>query len=143
MEVSFPGGAFLKKLEAEMHGIGAFFARRIPRTRRPRASAWNVSPPHVDAYGFRGTNEQVLYLSPYEFFMYWDVQRVPEPFRQNCSGWSVWTEEGKDYYEEHKQDYNFKLVPGKHYKADTCSCLHCSTRIALDAAKWPRVQART
>ena len=49
--------------------------------------------------------------------MYWDVQRVPEPSRNECNGWSVWNEEGKEYYDNRKHDYGFKLVPGKHYKA--------------------------
>ena len=48
--------------------------------------------------------------------MYWDVQRVPEPFRSDCNSWSVWSKEGKEYYDNHKNDYDFKLIPGKHYK---------------------------
>ena len=48
--------------------------------------------------------------------MYWEVQRVPEPFRKDCNGWSAWSKEGKEYYYDHKHDYDFKLLPGKHYK---------------------------
>ena len=125
MEISFPGGDFLARLEAETNGIGAEFTRRVPTTRRPKSRARYMSAPYVDAYGFRGTDLRVLYLSPFEFFMYWDVQRVPEPYQSNCNGWSVWCEEGRDHYDIHKHDHDFKLIPGKHYKANMLE-RHCT-----------------
>ena len=115
-EVSFPGGAFLNRLEAETNGVGGEIVRRIPTCKGPTSKRGFMSAPHVDAYGFRGQNPKVLYLCPFEFFMYWDIQRVPEPNRSNCNGKSAWTQEGLEYYEESKHDYNFKFVPGKHYK---------------------------
>lgn len=138
-EVSFPGGAFLAKLEAESHGVGGELVRRIPKSRGPKSSYRYMSAPHVDAYGFRGQNPQVLYLSPFEFSMYWDIQRVPEPFRKDCNGWSVWSMEGKEYYDNHKHDYDFKLLPDKHYKvtkqslttshARRCACVRAQMRL--------------
>ena len=71
--------------------------------------------------------------------MYWDIQRVPEPFRKDCNGWSVWSMEGKEYYDNHKHDYDFKLLPGKHYKvtkqslttshARRCACVRAQMRL--------------
>ena len=116
LEASFPGGAFLAKLEAETHGVGGVLIRRIPPSRGPKSKYRFMSAPQVDAYGFRGQDPQVLYLSPFEFCMYWEIQRVPEPFRKDCNGWSAWSKEGKEYYDNHKHDYDFKLLPGKHYK---------------------------
>ena len=139
IEVSFPGKAFLDRLEAEVHGVGSEIVRRVARCRGPRARSQNLrSVPHVDAYGFRGRDPQVLYLSPYEFFMHWEIKRVPEPFRQNCNGWSAWTKEGEEYYSKHKHDNTFKLVPGKHYKV----IAHiCSSRAR--ARRRARVRARS
>ena len=114
--MSFPGGAFLNRLEAETNKVGGEIVRRIPTCKGPTSKRGFMSAPHVDAYGFRGQNPKVLYLCPFEFFMYWEIQRVPEPNRSNCNGKSAWTQEGLEYYEESKHDYNFKLVPGKHYK---------------------------
>ena len=92
-----------------------------------------MSVPHVDAYGFRGQNPQVLYLSPYNFFMYYQVVRVPEPFRQNCNDWSAWTKESEEYYKDNKHSDNFRLIPGKHYKVTACFveawCAHVEARV--------------
>ena len=116
MTVSFPSGDFVNKLEAEWQGVGSEISRRIPKSKGPRSSRRSDTAPRVDGYGFRGQNPLVLYLSPFEFFMYWDIKSVPEPFRRNCDGRSVWTEEGREYYENHKHEYGLKLIPGKHYK---------------------------
>ena len=116
MTVSFPSGDIVKKFEAEWNGVGGEIVRRIPKSRGPKSFHRYSSAPLIDGYGFRGQSPLVLYLSPFEFFMYWDIQRVPEPFRRDCNGRSVWTEEGEEYYENHKNEYGFKLLPGKHYE---------------------------
>ena len=117
MEVSFPGMDFLNRLEAETKGAGIDIVRHVPKCRGPRSRTRNFnSAPHVDAYGFRGLNPKVLFLSPYEFSMYYRVVRVPEPFRSNCNKWSAWTEEGEKYYEDNKHSDSFRLIPGTHYK---------------------------
>ena len=120
MEVSFPGMDFLNRLEAETKGAGIEIVSRVPKYRGPHSKTRSsTSVPHVDAYGFRGQSPQVLYLSPYEFFMYYQVVQVPEPFRQNCDGWSVWTKEGEEFYKDNKHNDDLKLIPGKHYKVTT------------------------
>ena len=106
----------VKKFEAEWNGVGGEIVRRIPKSRGPKSFHRYSSAPPIDGYGFRGQSPLVLYLSPFEFFMYWDIQRVPDPFRRDCNGRSVWTEEGEEYYENHKNEYGFRLLPGKHYK---------------------------
>ena len=32
-----------------------------------------------ELYGYRGQDARVYYLSPWEFLMFWEVQRVPSP----------------------------------------------------------------
>ena len=73
--------------------------------------------PRVDAYGFRSQDPRVLFLCPFEFFMCWEIQRVPEPYRGDCKGRSTWSQEGLKYYGKDKHAHNFKLIPGEHYKA--------------------------
>ena len=34
-----------------------------------------------EVYGYRGRDERVYYLSPWEFIMFWVVERVPSPKR--------------------------------------------------------------
>ena len=116
LEASFPGGAFLDRLEAETNGVGGEIVRRIPKSRGPTSKPGYMSAPLVDAYGFRGQDPRVLFLCPFEFFMCWDIQRVPEPYRKDCNDWSTWTQEGLEYYDKNKHAYNLKLIPGKHYK---------------------------
>ena len=119
MEVSFLGMAFVDRLEAETKGASIDIVRHVPKCRGPQSRTRNLtSAPHVDAYGFRGPNPKVLFLSPYEFSMYYRVVRVPEPFRSNCNMWSAWTEEGEKYYEDNKHSDSFRLIPGKHYKVN-------------------------
>ena len=71
----------------------------------------------VEIYGFRGTDERLAYLSPFEFFMYWAAEPVMPPYHEQCGGRSVWCAGGKEYYETHKHDYpRCKLIAGTHYR---------------------------
>ena len=99
-----------------------------------------MSAPLVDAYGFRGQDPRVLFLCPFEFFMYWEIKRVPEPYRDDCEKWSSWTEEGKEYYDKDKHAYNFKLIPGKHYKvtAQYVTTSHAHRRARIRALRRER-----
>ena len=119
MEVSFPGMAFLNKLESETKDVNMEIVRAVPKTRGPRSRPRKqTSVPYVEAYGYRGQSPEVLYLSPYEFSMHYHIERVPEPFRSYCKNWSVWTKEGEKYYENSKHSNDFMLIPGQHYKVN-------------------------
>ena len=135
----------MNRLEAETNGVGGEIVRRIPKSKGPTSKPRYMTAPLVDAYGFRRQNPRVLFLCPFEFFMYWDVQRVPEPYRSNCNGWSVWCEEGRDHYDVHKHDHDFKLIPGKHYKASIferyCTGI-ASTRARNNNCRHQHVHAR-
>ena len=78
MSVDFPGGQLMKRLEAEQKA-------------QPMRETWKFLPgsgttniietkwlqQFDDLYGFRGSNDNVFLLSPWEFLMYWEVLRLP------------------------------------------------------------------
>lgn len=121
MTVTFPGGAFLRRLELELDGVGCdSFSQRIPPTRRLAARSKSSKPPMVDVYGFRGKDQRVAMLSPFEFFMYWHAEAVLPPIYKEYKDkedWptieSDWTPDGKKQYESHKNEpYGPKLIAG-------------------------------
>ena len=114
--VSFPGGAFMQRLQVELDGVGGNLSLRVPPTRRPGLIARSGCAPKVDAYGFRGKDPRVRWLSPYEFDMYWGTEAVLPPCRDDGRGLSEWCEKGEDFYEARKHDYPpVRLIPGEHY----------------------------
>lgn len=78
---SFPGSAFLHRLELELAGVGAeCVSMRIPASRRPHARSKASRPPAADAYGFRDIRDKRIgMLSPFEFAMYWCAEAVLPP----------------------------------------------------------------
>ena len=46
-----------------------------------------------DIYGYRGRDDRVYYLSPWEFTMFWEVERVPRPEKHTEDGHEIscWT----------------------------------------------------
>ena len=117
MTVSLPGNAFLHRLDTELGAAGAFCVSTwIPPTRRPKERSQRAQAPMVDAYGFRGADGRVLYLSPFEFYMYWEVVALLPPERDGPAGRTKWTDEGIKHDDDHRHDYGFRLVPGRDYK---------------------------
>ena len=50
---------------------------------------------HIEeVYGYRGRDERVYYLSPWEFIMFWEIHRVPSPMAETDDGVKIsrWTE---------------------------------------------------
>ena len=78
----FPGYQLLKRLEVEQgRRDGIELKRCLPDTRDLTSDHDNV---HLrffaEVYGFRGsTNKEVIYLSPWEFKMWWSVRKLPQP----------------------------------------------------------------
>ena len=84
--MTFPGSAFLHRLELELDGVGCErVSTRIPPTRRPAERSRGSTPPIVDIYGFRGADLRVALLSPFEFLMYWSAEPVLPPHRQGSA----------------------------------------------------------
>ena len=119
MSTSFPGSAFLHRLEMELAGVGAeCVSMRIPATRRPNARTKASRAPEAEAYGFRDIRDKRIgMLSPFEFAMYWCAEAVLPPCHKESNGRSEWCPGGKAYYEKHKHDqYGPGLVAGTHYR---------------------------
>jgi len=117
---SFPGGAFLnavRRLADKDDAVSQATAWRKQR-RQLRAFDW------AQAYGHRPCHAGLWELSPYEFFMYWDVlpAKVPKSRQEwaekRAEEWDVtMTAAGLAKLEKTKDDEaNVKLRPGKDYK---------------------------
>ena len=117
---SFPGGAFLnavRRLADKDDAVSQATAWRKQR-RQLRAFDW------AQAYGHRPCHAGLWELSPYEFFMYWDVlpAKVPKSRKEwaekRAEEWDVtMTAAGLAKLEKTKDnEANVKLRPGKDYK---------------------------
>ena len=106
----------MQRFQIELVGVGGNLSLHVPPTRRPGLLARNGTAPKVDAYGSRGKDPRVRWLSPYEFDMYWGTEAVLPPCRDG-GGLSEWCDEGEEFYEAHKHDYpQPRLQAGKHYR---------------------------
>ena len=116
MAVNLPGSSFIYRLETELGADGTdCVSARIPPTRRPSERSKGSEAPVVDAYGFRGLDPRVAYLSPFEFFMYWKAEPLLPPYAQASSGHTMWLNDGEEYYKTQKYSPGFKLTPSVHY----------------------------
>ena len=117
---SFPGGSFLnavRRLADKDDAVSQATAWRKQR-QQLRAFDW------AQAYGHRPCHAGLWELSPYEFFMYWDVlpAKVPKSRKEwtekRSEEWDVtMTAAGLAKLKKTKDDEaNVKLLPGKDYK---------------------------
>ena len=80
MAQSFPGQRFIKLLESEMKGDSTRRRKGILPVRSDPVEKEVIRTYHLEElYGYRGRDERVYCLSPWEFLMFWEVQRVPSP----------------------------------------------------------------
>ena len=84
MSKDFPGGALVRKLEAERRSTPETAVKVLQTARKtdPFGEVWLRHFP--DFYGFRGYNAKnpgVFLLSSWEFLMRWEVLRLPAPAR--------------------------------------------------------------
>ena len=68
------------RLEMEEKKMGQREVRKvIPRMHGRRSGPDDMLRSFVDFYGYRGKHPAVLYLSPWEFLMLWEVLPLPKP----------------------------------------------------------------
>ena len=98
-----------------MPGVTTTTTIRLPRVQVTKQSHVGA-PPWVELYGFRNNHGKYYYLSPWEFTMWWYPVRLWPPCHPHCGGKTVWTDEGKRFYELHRDtDPPVALEPGQHY----------------------------
>ena len=120
MTQSFPGRRYLERLEWELKQEskqGTWM--HLPAFRTLSIHSNCALTPHAAAYGFRGCDPSVYYLSPWEFCMFVQVVKLwpPEHPANKEVTLTQWTDAGLAYYEEHKSDDPpAELTPGLHWK---------------------------
>ena len=120
MTQSFPGRRYLERLEWELKQEskqGTWM--HLPAFRTLSIHSNCALTPHAAAYGFRGCDPSVYYLSPWEFCMFVRVVKLwpPEHPANKEVTLTQWTDAGLAYYEEHKSDDPpAELTPGLHWK---------------------------
>ena len=75
--------------------------------------------PHFDLlYGFRGAQDSVDLLSPYEMLLHYSIERILPPTNTRAQSRAAWTDEGKKHVDEcRKSRMRGHYVPGGHYTA--------------------------
>ena len=71
----------------------------------------------AEAYGYRPAVDSLLYLSPWEFLMWWDIEELRNPLRQR-NGWTRWVEGSMSNLQAIDlvaADPQFKFQPGVHF----------------------------
>ena len=96
MTKSFPGQRFVRLLESEMKRDPARSRKGVLPVRSDPVEKEEIRTYHLEElYGYRGCDERVYYLSPWEFLMFWEVQRVPSPKKsaedEDAHSISKWT----------------------------------------------------
>ena len=92
----FPGQRFVRLLESEMKRDSARSRKGVLPVRSDPVEKEVIRTYHLEElYGYRGCDERVYYLSPWEFLMFWEVQRVPSPKKsaedEDAHNISKWT----------------------------------------------------
>ena len=79
--IDLNGQGLLKVLEKVERAIrkGEDIVKIVP-TDNKKASGKDIELRHFpDHYGYRGADPRVVYLSPWEFLMLWEVKPLPKP----------------------------------------------------------------
>ena len=129
--VTFPATLLLKREEAETKKQGGVQKKELGITDETRVSVIAAlhhgrgdlnriykEPPFDLLYGYRGNEQSVDVLSPYEMLLHYAMERILPPTNPLRRCHAEWTEEGKEYYKEcsaTKMKGHYK--PGEHYTA--------------------------
>ena len=110
--VSFPGQRFLQVLDSELKAEASRVRRGVLPKRAAPVQNETVSTYHIEEiYGYRGRDPRVYYLNPWEFVMYWEVERIPIPKANaapdDAGSLSIWVEKPTNNLSAAK--------PGTHY----------------------------
>ena len=91
---SFPGRRFVVLCESEMKKVSQRFRKGLLTARKKPVGDEKILTYHIEEiYGYRGRDPRVLYLSPWEFLMFWEVQQVGKPTVSTSDkiSLSIWT----------------------------------------------------
>ena len=75
--LDFPGGLLARRLEAETAAAPQRKARRVLPDKSKESNVYTKF--FEDMYGYRGRNQKLYFLSPWEFMMLWECLRLPRP----------------------------------------------------------------
>ena len=95
MTQTFPGRRFVQLLETHLSGDGRRSRRGILPVRTAPVDKETIRACHLEeVYFYRGPDERVHYLSPWEFVMFWELHRIPAPRKTADDGIALsrWTE---------------------------------------------------
>ena len=93
--VTFPAAALLRREEVETQKTkGVQIIVAIHHARGEGLRTWTTAPFDL-MYGFRGSQDNIDLLSPYEMLRYWSLERILQPKKNESNPTSHWTEEGK------------------------------------------------
>ena len=104
----FPGGQLVRRLEAETRGATEREVSKVIPARKVTKAA--VPGPlllkdFTDLYGYRGQDQRVFLLNPWEFLMLWEVVPLPKPSGKPGS-LTVWTTRASANTGEREYDVN-------------------------------------
>jgi len=116
--VSFPAAELLRREEIETQKAkGASIIVAVHHARGEGLRTWTAAPFDL-LYGFRGMQDNVDLMSPYEMLRYWALERILPPTKDAPNPSSRWTEEGKQSARRyHATGESVELKAGVHYVA--------------------------
>lgn len=87
---TFPGVRFVRLLESELNRTQTRVRHGFLPVRAEPVNKEMIRTYHLEEiYGYRGCDERVYRLSPWEFVMFWEVYRVPTPKAKSDDGLQV------------------------------------------------------
>ena len=85
MSEAFPGGQLARRLEQECScDEQRSVQKMLPVIKLTEESGPRMLRHFEDLYGYRGNNQYVYFLSPWEFHMFWEVLPLPKPGSKDC-----------------------------------------------------------
>ena len=116
--VNFPASLLLKREEIETLKVaGTSIIAALYRDGNTRARMYAEATFDL-MYGFRGSEDEVDVLSPYEMILLYSMERICPPNPNNEKNRATWTDEGNEYRRACRDtNQNAKYKPGEHYKA--------------------------
>ena len=112
---TFLGQRLLELERREIVNVSLRLPKAKPGKKKP-GDRFYVSG--MEAYGYRGTHSSIYYLCPWEFTMFWRVERLlyPEGYERKADIKTQWTEAGLKYKEEKAKNPNAPpYAAGEHY----------------------------
>jgi hypothetical protein len=116
--VTFPASLLLKREEVETRTVtGASVIAALHHGHGSHARAY-IDPPFDLMYGFRGSEQNVDLLSPYEMLLHYSMERILPPSSSSSPSRADWTDDGVEYREQCTHDgIQPRFVLGLHYVA--------------------------